>query len=278
MNSDSQQKYYRIGDFAKYMGVTPDFLKHYEGNGLLEVQQSANGYRHYPFSQSAQILEYMRLRNYGVSVKEMRSYLSAGGEEAVALLDKKAEDMRLQAERMLAIVEEHRRIKSWFDERRRKPVDWEVRNVEAHCFLPHTNEQDFLMDERIYPLLKAWVDWMPIAKSSLRITPLKGQERRYSTSWGMILPAPIAQRYAIPLNGSIETMPATKAFVYHFVGMEALFSIDHIARGEHPMFDAMAQLGLKPAGTLYLVVEMKLTNPNGSRRGGSGRFIVPIAE
>lgn len=44
------------------------------------------------------------------------------------------------------------------------------------------------------------------------------------------------------------------------------------------MFERMEKLGLRAAGDAYLVVEMKLTSANGKRRGGSGRFIVPIAD
>lgn len=56
---------YRIGDFARYLGVTAEFLKHYQESGLLDVTQRASGYRYYGFDQSARILQYMRLRNYG---------------------------------------------------------------------------------------------------------------------------------------------------------------------------------------------------------------------
>lgn len=285
MESEYPQKYYQIGDFAKYMGVTPDFLKHYEANGLLDVQQAENGYRHYPFNQSAQILEYMRLRNYGVSVREMRGFLCADDDEGVKRLDEKAAQLRRQAERMLAIADEHARVKAWLAKRREKPVDWEVREAAPQLFLPHTNEQDFIKDERIYALLKQWADWMPIAKSALRISPLSDEARagapkdvRYGTSWGMILPAPVAERHRIPVNDVLESVPGAKVFIYHFVGMEALFNIERISRGDHPMFGAMAKLGLKPAGDFFLVVEMKLTMPDGRRRGGSGRFVVPVAD
>ena len=46
------------------MGVTPDFLKHYEECGLLDVHHRENGYRYFNFDQCSRILEYMRLRNY----------------------------------------------------------------------------------------------------------------------------------------------------------------------------------------------------------------------
>ena len=32
---------YRIGDFARYLGVTAEFLKHYQESGLLDVTQRA---------------------------------------------------------------------------------------------------------------------------------------------------------------------------------------------------------------------------------------------
>ena len=37
---------YRIGDFARYLGVTAEFLKHYQESGLLDVTQRASGYRY----------------------------------------------------------------------------------------------------------------------------------------------------------------------------------------------------------------------------------------
>ena len=92
------------------MGVTPDFLKHYEECGLLDVHHSENGYRYFNFDQSSRILEYMRLRNYGVTVKEMRAMLMADADEALLLLDKKVEELRRQADRISAVLEEHKHV------------------------------------------------------------------------------------------------------------------------------------------------------------------------
>lgn len=43
---------YRIGDFARFLGVTPDFLKHYEEKGLLKAQHKKNGYRFFGFEET----------------------------------------------------------------------------------------------------------------------------------------------------------------------------------------------------------------------------------
>ncbi len=282
-------KKYRIGDFARYLGVTPDFLKHYEENGLLEVQHASSGYRWYDFNQSHRILEYARLRSYGVSVKDMKRLLSADDYLAVKLLDERAESLMQEKERIEAVLEEHRRLKTWCERRRSKPIDWEVRDVARTFFLPHSSGRDFYEDERIYADLKNWVARMPVVKSALRIAPANARRpaagrpegrtsASYSTYWGLIVRESIAKRLGIPIHEVAIEMPPSKAFVYHFIGMEKFFDIDLIAQGRHPMFEQMRKLGLQPAGDFYLVVAMRLTNGDGTRRGGSGRFIVPLAE
>ena len=276
MSDGGSRKNYRIGEFAEYMGVTPDFLKHFEERGLLKVHQKENGYRYYNFDQASRILDYMRLRNYGVTVKEMQAMLEADTEEAIRLLDEKAEELRRHSERLLAVVEEHKRVQAWQARRRLKPVDWEVCRVEAFYFLPHSLQDRFIDDPRIAVLLKSWMGWMPIAKSAMRIEPVAEGPSRYEPCWGMALPQSFARQYQIPLDDVLHLEPAGKAFVYHFLGEESAFNMDGIARGDHPMFEQMQKLGLKPAGGFYLVVEMKLINPDGSRRGGYGRFVVPV--
>ena len=123
-------KQYRIGDFARCLGVTADFLKHYENAGLIDVRQHENGYRYYPFDQSARIIEYLRLRNYGVTVKEMGDFLTGNAEEAVALLDDKTAALEAEVCRMNAVIEAHRRLKRWYGKRQQRPIDWEIRETE----------------------------------------------------------------------------------------------------------------------------------------------------
>ena len=48
---------YRIGEFAKYLGVTPDLLKHYEDQGIIRPSRSDSGYRYYPFNTTMLLIE-----------------------------------------------------------------------------------------------------------------------------------------------------------------------------------------------------------------------------
>ncbi len=51
-----------------------------------------------------------------------------------------------------------------------------------------------------------------------------------------------------------------------------------VADGSHPALRKMASLGLRPAGTGFLVSEMRVGNDTGATSVGMGRFIIPIAD
>lgn len=242
---------YRIGDFARYLGVTAEFLKHYQESGLLDVTQRASGYRYYGFDQSARILQYMRLRNYGISVKEMGPFLEGGLDEAVGCLDAKVDEMRAQIERMQAVVEEHERIRLWFEERCAKPVDWEVCNMEPHWFLYHTNSA------------------MCVAQS------LEIDESHLH--WGFAVRESLLKKYGIPVNEAVRRMGFGKAFVFHFSGIPNGFLMTDIVKGEHPAFQRMKALGFEQAGDALLVHELQLEAPGAERRC-CGRFIIPVKD
>ena len=104
-------KHYRIGNFAKRLSVTTSFLKHYEDEDLIHSTQLDNGYRYYPFTEAAHILEYMRLHSYGIPVREMKSAVTASAESAFDTIDRHADELEKKAERLLAVVAEHRRIR-----------------------------------------------------------------------------------------------------------------------------------------------------------------------
>ncbi len=277
MDRSNRRRLYRIGDFARYLGVTPDFLKHYENNGLLTVSHKPSGYRYFSFDETCRVLEYFRLRNYGFSVKEMHDATMADTDEAFALLDKKAGDLKLQAQRIETVLEEHARLKEWFEKRKIKPIDWDIRNIEAHHFLPHSYMQDFIEDQRIYDILSAWTEWMPFTKSAMRIETNE-QLNGMLCQWGLWASDTAVRRCGIPLNDAVLTMPACKAFVFHFCGLKEPFNIKEISEGNHPAFKKLTELGFKAAGPSHLIVEIKLQKPGNPRRDGCGRFFIPVQE
>lgn len=270
-------KHYRIGDFAHFLGVTADFLKHYENAGLLDVQQQESGYRYYPFDQSGRIYEYLRLRNYGVTLREMPQLLTGGVEEVFGHLDEKIKALEAEKARLASVTEEHERLRGWYEKRREKPFDWEIKNIEPYIFLPHTDGYDFRRDEAVHELLKVWGVWLPVVKSALSVAPAgESTDGLHEIHWGFAVPESILTSYRIPVNGAVERLVFGKAFVYHFCGLPAAFDMASVAEGRHAGLQLMRELGFVAAGTGLLVNEMQIAGKDGGAREGVGRLIVPI--
>ena len=67
---------YSIGDFAKKAGVSTHFLKFYEEKGILHPKVQENGYRHYDIRDASVVLECRRMKNMGLSVKEIEKAIN----------------------------------------------------------------------------------------------------------------------------------------------------------------------------------------------------------
>ncbi len=266
-------KKYRIGDFARYLGVSADFLKHYEENGLLLVQPSESGYRYYGFEQSGRILEYLRLRSYGVSVKEMQALLEKTPEEAVVELDEKIDKISAEIARQQSIVEEHQRFRAWFNEHSCKTSDWEITNTEPYYFLFHSHTSDFIKDEHIYEILNDWLAWLPITKSALYVRNSSGKPELF---WGLAIPESLLKRYNLPVNDAVVKLTFNKTFVFHFRGVKDAFAMRSIAEGKHPAQETLRKLGFVERGDSLLINEMRLSDKEGQPLDGIGRFLIPI--
>jgi DNA-binding transcriptional MerR regulator len=276
MDKKNLHKQYRIGDFARFLGVTPEYLKHYEESGLLEVSQRSSGYRYYPFDQSAKVIEYLKLRNYGVPIKEMGEMLSADPETAVALIDGKCEALRREADRIGAILEAHRALRKWYEERRQTPIDWEIRKVEPYYFLPHTTSQDFIRDESVSDLFKDWGGWLPVVKSAMSVNQA-AEDVSEVLHWGLAVTKSELERYRMPLSGAARLMTFGRCFVYHFAALRNAFKMADIVSGMHPALAQMRELGLRSAGEALLIDEFQLERPEDGAELGFGHFIIPIA-
>ena len=269
-------KEYRIGSFAYHLGVAQAFLKHYEEAGLIDAKQNEKGYRYYQFPQAGRVFEYMRLHSFGIQIKQMKCALAADEETAFKTIDDHADELQQKADRLQAIVDEHRRFNKWHDAMRGNETKWEVKEIEPIYFLPHTCGQDFIDDDRVYEVLQAWCDQMPVTKSALYVKPDPENPGENKVFWGLYVTEANVKRCGIPLNGAVWVIPKTVAFVFHFAGLKDPFLMKDSETGAHPAFQKLRSLGLKPSGNAILINEMKLERDGVQR--GYGRFVIPISE
>lgn len=273
--SDPQFKRYRIGDFARHLGVSNEFLKHYQASGLVDAHRTPSGYRFFSFDQSARVIEYKRLRNYGFPVKRMKSVVCVEPSQAVEALSEQTQHLRRELDRLQAIVAEQERLESWFAKRQEKPMDWEIREVSSYVFLPHTANEEFLEDERIQALLPEWVAWLPVTKSAMLIQqgPAQGTDL---THWGFCIPKRLLTSCRLPVNEAVMELSFGRTFVFHFCGLPDAFEMEPIKRRRHAAYDLIRALGFRVCGDSLLISDMRLAYDDGSLRPGIGRFLIPV--
>ena len=183
MKQHPDKPLYRIGDYARFMGVSTDLLKHYEKLGLIRSETAGNGYRYYSFQQSAALLDCMRLQNYGLALNEMHAALyECSFGEVKALLADKISEMEKQLRFQQLVINEHRRIAQWMEMMEAQETRLLITESEPIYFLPQSTRRDFIEDERITELLPAWVDAMPMVKSC-RLIP--DETSGQLPSWGL---------------------------------------------------------------------------------------------
>lgn len=208
---------YRIGDYARYMGVSPDLLKHYEKLGLIQSETLENGYHYYAFQQSVPLLECMRLRNYGFSLREIGDTLNHSSfVEVQSRLNARISEMERHLQFEQLVVQEHRRISAWMDRMRENETLICEERMEPLLFLPQSRCRDFIQDDRITQLLGPWVDAMPLVKSCRLLPNLLSADREKDASWGLAVTQTHARLLGLPLNDVVQQIPGGRCLHIHY--------------------------------------------------------------
>ena len=265
---------YRIGDFAKYLGVTPDLLKHYEDMGIIQSVRSESGYRYYPFHTTLYLIESIRLRNYGLTLREIRGILnehSMVNAQVERLFNEKMELIHQEIALDQALTEDYADFCRWKEALESRPWDWEIRRSRRMYFLPHTDGHAFLNDPRIYEILNQWMSYIPIIKSARKTDP-DGK-----TVWGFLADQDAVERLHLPLNDVVELCPPQHIFYYKFCASILRDDSETPDNPENPAFRQLKALGLSHAGPYFRVSLM----PGDWERGLDylyGYYAIPLAE
>ena len=162
---------YPIGTFARMAGVSTHFLKFYEEKGILHPVVQDNGYRTYDIRDASFVLECRRMKNMGLSVKEIEKAINdstpAETEQLLAQQQNVLEEQLWQQQMHLQGLQNLRAALRFCQQQ-----EWSVRTAPDIWFLAHTMDQEFLQEEGIYRQLPQWLEWMPLVTSAQMITAL----------------------------------------------------------------------------------------------------------
>ena len=265
---------YRIGEFAKYLGVTPDFLKHYEDQGIIKPSRSESGYRYYPFNTTMLLIECIRLRNYGMTLRELREILSVHKSDNSTVCSRISDNMASLEEEILldqALTDDYRRFLEWKAPLEKKDFDWDIRWSKPMVFLPHTDKFDFLQDDRIYEILKYWMSYIPLVKSSAKI------DKSGKITWGLLAEKDIISRLHIPMNDIVEHISSHKVFYYKFRSHILKAEEESASSLSHPAFRKLAEMNLK-SGSAYFRTTLMPADWQQDIYYQYGYYAIPILE
>ena len=175
-------KKYPIGAFAKKAGVSTHFLKFYEEKGILHPVVQENGYRYYDIRDASLVLECRRMKNMGLSVKEIEKGINdCTGKELTQALAEQENQLTAQLHQQQMHLQGLQNLRAAL--RFCEAGEWSVRTVPDVWFLPHTLDRAFVKDARVYEQLPLWLDWMPLVTSAQRITVTP--EGTLHAEWGL---------------------------------------------------------------------------------------------
>ena len=148
---------YPIGTFARMAGVSTHFLKFYEEKGILHPVVQDNGYRTYDIRDASFVLECRRMKNMGLSVKEIEKAINdstpAETEQLLAQQQNVLEEQLWQQQMHLQGLQNLRAALRFCQQQ-----EWSVRTAPDIWFLAHTMDQEFLQEEGIYRQLPQWLE------------------------------------------------------------------------------------------------------------------------
>jgi len=90
----SEQKQYRVHEFARLAGVTVRALHHYDRLGLLKpAVRSGTGYRLYTAEDFVTLHQIVALKFFGFTLEEMKRFITADLSGARAILEQKQQQL-----------------------------------------------------------------------------------------------------------------------------------------------------------------------------------------
>lgn len=262
-------KQYKIGEFSKYLGVTPDFIKYYEQFDLIFPNINEGKVKTYDFNNASKVIECMRLKNQGLSVKEIRQHLTK--ESLICAnedLSKKMEEMKQKIEYEVACVKNYEEMQKWIqDHNKDEKNSWTIFKRSEQVFLKHTIFDEFVAGDHVQEAMKSWIKWLPMVHSC-RYIRLQDQNVE-ELNWGFMVSRDFLDEHHLILNDACVKVESCRVFCYSFYDAK----IEGLEKNLEDALKIIHALKLEITGDVYEEV-FAYTNVAGNAKKSSEFYFI----
>lgn len=228
MEKEYSNKKYKVGEFAKNLGVSIGFLKHHERYGLLKPYVSESGYRYYDFPQAKLAFQCLRLQKMGFTSKEIAAVLNNTTKYNIPdLFKKKRKEMKRQMEIYKEILEYMDSVEDWDIVARQQEnctERWSIEEVRPFYYLKNARNGQFEGTPARYEIAEKWNEYMPLIDLCSRFEVKDSAPVMESLGdWyiGLSIPQKIADHLHVERNEEVCLVRPGKCLIYQFSGYRA---------------------------------------------------------
>lgn len=270
-------KRYKIGEFAREMGVSQDMIKHYEKYGIIkpEVDELTN-YRYFNIQQGEKIIESKKYRNLGFTIKESADLIFEKDFDGImqALVDKRNE-MEVEIEHLQAYLTQINQLLKIAERFEHNNAAWEILHLDGFYFLKQTDNYEFSQDEAVKEKVREWLDLLPITNQAVLVDRNSFYAEPFNHQWGFSISCHKAKeinldvscakllpagKYLVFVSGSLQNKPMSKERFYEVRNMMEQFQLTY---GKELLMECVFKSHEDNEGFSHFIVYIPILEPGG---------------
>lgn len=255
-----------VSRLAKVLGVTPDVIRHYTREGLLQpLVSSENGYRYFDATDAIALLNARVARSLDFSLKASQVFTAGSLKAQEALLAEREAELDREIEHLVEQKKRLREIRSFLSKTElcRRNVVEDVRRPAIHSLYTVSGMRgDEPADRTAFERIAEWTEHLPYTHISLSLPARELNDPDFHGLYGVRLGIGVTDAWLrvlrLDTTPPVETVPAGRFLIYYGITDDFFALTPDSVR---PLLEKAAALGVRflndTTGRLLAIEETK---------------------
>lgn len=212
-------KKYLIGELAKAMGVSHEYLKYYEKNNVIKCERNEDSkYRYFTFADAGKVADTKKYRNMGFTVKEVKNIIwEYSLKNTIELYKQKRNSLSNDLFKIQGTIEYIDEVLNCFSSGEFINDKWYIIDQNEFFFFPHTQENTFYLNEIDSLRVQNWIDVQPLTYKTLFV-PIEVNDSvsNHEYLYGFWADKSIVDKLNLDIGKPVQHINSGRCFVYYF--------------------------------------------------------------